>query len=377
MSGVLDLTIELVSRASLTPRDEGCQKLIADRLMPLGFEVEWLICGEVVNILLTHGRGSPSFWFLGHTDVVPSGPVEEWTSAPFEPEIRDGYLYGRGTADMKGSVAAMVVALENFIRREPQHPGQLGLLLTSDEEGDAIDGVRRVAEVLKARDAAPDFCLVGEPSSRDHLGDIVRIGRRGSFNGLLTVHGIQGHTAFPHKLRNPVHELAPFLTELTGTQWDQGTADFPPTGCQVSNLNAGTGAENVTPSVATLHFNFRNSPASSHEGLVSRVEEMLQRHGIRDYELDWFVSGHPFQSQPGALRAAVDTVIPQVLGLTPDMNTGGGTSDGRFIAPLGTEVLELGLVNDSIHHIDERVRVADLEKLPVVYGAIIQKLIAG
>jgi succinyl-diaminopimelate desuccinylase len=375
MSKVLDLTVELVSRASLTPQDAGCQRLIADRLLPLGFDIEWAHCGDVINILLTHGRGNPSFWFLGHTDVVPPGPLEDWTSPPFEPEIRDGYLYGRGTADMKGGVAAMVVALEHFIAQNPVHPGQVGLLLTSDEEGVAVDGIRRVAELLKTRSTAPDYCLVGEPSSCEQLGDVVRIGRRGSFNGLLTVQGIQGHTAFPHKLRNPVHELAPFLVEMTTTQWDEGTDDFPPTSCQVSNIHAGSGAENVTPASVKLHFNFRNSPASSCEDIVSRVEKMLEQHGIREYELDWFISGHPFQSPAGALHSAVKAVVLRMLGVTPDMNTGGGTSDGRFIAPLGTEVLELGLVNDSIHHIDERVRVTDLEKLSEVYEALIQRLI--
>ncbi len=375
MSKVLDLTVDLVSRASLTPQDAGCQRLIADRLLILGFDIEWVHCGDVINILLTHGHGSPSFWFLGHTDVVPPGPLEDWTSPPFEPEIRDAYLYGRGTADMKGGVAAMVVALENFLAHNPDHPGQLGLLLTSDEEGVAVDGVRRVAELLKSRSTAPDFCLVGEPSSCEQLGDVVRIGRRGSFNGLLKVQGIQGHTAFPHNLRNPVHELAPFLAELIATQWAAGTVDFPPTGCQVSNLHAGAGAENVTPASVELRFNFRNSPASSCEDIVNRVEKMLDQYGIREYELDWFVSGHPFQSPSGALYSAVEAMVPKMLGVTPDMNTGGGTSDGRFIAPLGTEVLELGLVNDSIHHVNERVRVADLEKLPEVYEAIIRKLI--
>jgi succinyl-diaminopimelate desuccinylase len=375
MSKVLELTKDLVSRVSLTPEDAGCQRLIASRLMPLGFEIEWFHCGDVINVVLTHGRGHPSFWFLGHTDVVPPGPLEAWTSPPFEPAIRDGFLYGRGAADMKGGVAAMVVALESFVGQNPQHPGQVGLLLTSDEEGAALDGVRQVAEILKYRDAAPDYCLVGEPSSRERLGDVVRIGRRGSFNGLLTVNGVQGHTAFPHKVRNPVHELAPFVVELTTTQWDDGTDDFPPTGCQVSNIQAGTGAENVTPAVAVLHFNFRNSPASPHEEVVRRVEAMLERHAIRDFDLEWFISGHPFQSPPGALNAAVASLVPELLGVTPDMNTGGGTSDGRFIAPLGSEVLELGPVNDSIHQIDERVRVADLEKLPVVYETLIRRLL--
>lgn len=375
MSDVLALTCELISRVSLTPNDAGCQRLIAERLAKSGFEAEWFYCGDVSNLLLTRGRHRPSLWFLGHTDVVPTGPVEDWSSPPFEPEVREGVLYGRGAADMKGAVAAMVVALEAFCAANPEHAGQAGLLLTSDEEGVAVDGIVRVADLVGQRGNAPDYCLVGEPSSQQQFGDTVRIGRRGSVCARLLVDGVQGHTAFIENVENPVHQLAPFLAELVSTEWDQGDENFPPSHCQVSNFVSGAGAENVTPGHADLMFNFRNNPASSQADLKQRVEGMLARHGIDEYELQWRISGEPFRSEPGALRHALSEVLAEQLDIPVDMNTGGGTSDGRFIAPLGSEVLELGLINESIHKVDENTAVEDLDRLAAIYVALLEKLL--
>ena len=381
MSATLDLTRTLIELPSLTPDDAGCQFLLAERLEPLGFEVEWLPFGNVSNVIFTHGHASgpdePSLWFLGHTDVVPPGPLEDWTSPPFKAEVRNNILYGRGAADMKGAVAAMVVAAEAMVREHPDHIGQIGILLTSDEEGEAVDGVKRVAEILSQRSGAPSYCLVGEPSSLAQLGDTVRIGRRGSTHARLTVHGIQGHSAFPQALDNPIHRLTGFLDALTKIQWDQGDENFPPTHCQVTNINAGTGAENVTPGHAEAWFNFRNSPASPSEIIRSRVDSLLQQLGIERYDLSWRVSGEPFRSAAGALRTAVIEALQNDLGVQPDLNTGGGTSDGRFIAPLGTEVLELGLLNKSIHKIDENTSVDDLDALARVYKHIMTRLLAN
>lgn len=375
MSATLDLTRSLIELESLTPDDAGCQKLLADRLTPLGFEVAWFPFGDVTNVLYTHGRGEPAFWFLGHTDVVPPGPLEDWTSPPFEPKIRNGSLYGRGAADMKGGVAAFVVAAEEFVREHPDHEGQVGILLTSDEEGIAVDGVRRVAEALKERDGVPKYCLVGEPSCHSFLGDTIRIGRRGSSQAKLKVFGIQGHSAFPEKLDNPVHRLSPFLKSLINHQWDRGDENFPPTHCQITNINAGTGAENVTPGMVEVWFNFRNSPASPSARIKSTLEEMLRKHDIRDYDLNWRVSGESFRSDAGKLREATVEAIRSEIGVEPDLNTGGGTSDGRFIAPLGTEVLEFGLINTSIHKVDENTSVDDLDVLSQVYRRIVTNLL--
>jgi succinyl-diaminopimelate desuccinylase len=375
MSPVLELTRELVARPSITPNDAGCQRLICERLLPLGFAVEWFLCGEVSNILLTRGRGSPSLWFLGHTDIVPPGPEELWTFLPFHPDEKDGELYGRGVADMKGAVAAMVVALETFVRQQPDHDGQLGLLLTSDEEGEAVDGIVRVANELTRRASRPDYCLVGEPSSRLKLGDTVRIGRRGSIHLRLRVNGRQGHTAFPENLDNPIHRLAPLLKELVSVQWDSGDDDFPASHCQVASIQAGTGARNVTPAYVELLVNFRNGPKSPFEDIRNRFEDLLRRHEIEDYETEWAVMGDPFRSQAGKLRTAVVESVEALLGVTPELNTGGGTSDGRYIAPLGTEVLELGLLNESIHQIDERTSVADLDRLYATYYDIIRRIL--
>lgn len=381
MSATLDLTRALIELPSLTPDDAGCQSLLAQRLESLGFEVEWLPFGDVKNVIFTHGHSNgpdePSLWFLGHTDVVPPGPLEDWTSPPFNAEVRNDVLFGRGAADMKGAVAAMVVAAETLVRENPDHNGQVGILLTSDEEGEAVDGVKRVAEILSQRNGAPSFCLVGEPSSQEQLGDTVRIGRRGSTHARLTVHGIQGHSAFPQALDNPIHRLTGFLDVLTKIQWDQGDENFPPTHCQVTNIQAGTGAENVTPGHAEAWFNFRNSPASPNGVIKSKVVALLQQLGIEHYDLSWRVSGEPFRSTAGALRTAVIEALQNELGVQPDLNTGGGTSDGRFIAPLGTEVLELGLLNKSIHKIDENTPVDDLDALTRVYKQIMIRLLVN
>jgi succinyl-diaminopimelate desuccinylase len=375
MSTVLELTRELVSRPSITPDDAGCQQLICERLLPLGFRVEWFLCGRVSNVLLTHGRGSPSLWFLGHTDVVPPGPEELWTFLPFRPDRKDGELYGRGVADMKGAVAAMVIALEEFVREQPTHAGELGLLLTSDEEGAAVDGVVRVAEELQRRRWKPDYCLVGEPSSRQVLGDTVRIGRRGSIYLRLRINGVQGHTAFPENLDNPVHRLAPLLEELVDLKWDTGDEDFPASHCQVASIRGGTGAPNVTPAYVELLVNFRNGPGSPFDEIRSRFERLLRRHDIADFEAEWTVMGEPFRSPAGRLREAVVGAVRDRLGVAPELNTGGGTSDGRYIAPLGTEVLELGLLNGTIHQVDERTPVADLNRLYATYLDIIRRIL--
>jgi len=375
MSEVLDLTCELIRRRSLTPDDAGCQPLIAKRLSRVGFECEHLRFGEVDNLWATHGQGAPVLVFLGHTDVVPSGPEENWQSPPFEPVIRNGYLYGRGAADMKSGVAAMTIALERFAAAHPDHPGTIALLLTSDEEGPTnLDGVRRVAQHFRDTDRGIDWCVAGEPSSKEKLGDLIRVGRRGSLSGTLSVRGVQGHVAYPDKGLNPIHALAPALAELAATRWDEGNDDFPPTSFQISNLNAGTGALNVIPGSLVAHFNFRFGTASSAESLRGRTEAILQKHKL-DYAVEWNLSGEPFLSPPGGrLREAAINVCRELCGIEPEQSTGGGTSDGRFIAPLGAEVVELGPVNASIHKVDECVAVEDLERLPELYLAIGERL---
>ena len=377
MYPTLKLTCELIERASLTPNDAGCQRLLADRLEPLGFNAEWFQFGDVTNVIFTHGQAEPSLWFLGHTDVVPPGPLEDWTSPPFKAEVRNNILYGRGAADMKGGVAAMVTAAEAFVSEHPDHAGQVGILLTSDEEGEAVDGVVRVAEVLKKRDGIPQYCLVGEPSSQAKLGDLLRIGRRGSIHARLHIYGIQGHSAFPEALDNPIHSMTSFLETLTSVQWDQGDENFPPTHCQVTNIHAGTGAENVTPGHAEAWINFRNSPASPSDMIRSKFEALLKKSGISRYELGWRVSGDPFRSEAGGLRNAVIEAIQHELGIQPELNTGGGTSDGRFIAPLGTEVLEFGLLNESIHKVNENTSTDDLEALSRVYKRVMSRLLTS
>ncbi len=375
MSEVLDLTRELIRRRSLTPDDAGCQALIGERLQRAGFAIEHLRYGDVSNLWATHGSGEPVFVFLGHTDVVPTGPESEWKSPPFEPVIRDGRLFGRGAADMKSGVAAMVIALEQFVAAHPQHRGTVALLLTSDEEGPLNrDGVRRVAEEFRRRGQRITWCVVGEPSSAERLGDIVRVGRRGSLSGSLTVRGVQGHVAYPDKVRNPIHLAAPALAELAATRWDEGNAEFPPTSFQISNVHAGTGALNVVPGALEAKFNFRFCTASTAQSLRDRTEAILRKHGL-DFHIDWDLSGEPFATPAGKLRAAVEAATKAICATVPRADTGGGTSDARFIAPLGAEVVEVGPVNASIHKIDENVALDDLEKMPGWYRRIVETLL--
>ncbi|MBB4606708.1 succinyl-diaminopimelate desuccinylase [Xanthomonas arboricola] len=373
-SDVLQLTCELIARASVTPDDAGCQALLAQRLEAAGFACEHLRLGQVDNLWATHGSGAPVLVLLGHTDVVPPGPREAWTSDPFDPQIRDGVLYGRGTADMKGSVAAFAIAAEQFVAAHPQHAGTLAVLLTSDEEGDAIDGVRRVADLFRARGQAIDWCITGEPSSTERLGDLLRVGRRGSLSGTLIVKGVQGHVAYPHKARNPIHLAAPALAELVARQWDEGFESFPPTSLQVSNVHAGTGANNVIPGELQVAFNLRYTPLWDAPRLEAEITALLDRHGL-DYALRWHRSGEPFYTPEGRLRSVAREVLGQFAGAPPEESTGGGTSDARFIAPLGAQCIEVGPVNASIHQVDEHVRVADLEALPALYRTLIERLL--
>ena len=374
MSEVLDLACALISRASVTPDDGGCQALVAERLQRAGFAVESLRFGEVDNLWATHGAGAPVLVLLGHTDVVPPGSLEAWSSDPFTPQVRDGALYGRGAADMKGSVAAFVVALERFVAAHPDHPGTVALLLTSDEEGDAIDGVRRVARLFRERGTRIDWCITGEPSSTARLGDLLRVGRRGSLSATLTVRGVQGHVAYPDKARNPIHLAAPALAELATRVWDAGYDSFPPTSLQVSNIQAGTGAGNVIPGELQVQFNLRYNPHWTADALEAEVSALLDRHGL-DHTLRWHRSGEPFHTPEGTLRKAARELLAGFAGAAPEESTGGGTSDARFIAPLGAQCIEIGPVNASIHQVDEHVRVADLEALPGLYLQLIQRLL--
>ncbi|TAL88188.1 MAG: succinyl-diaminopimelate desuccinylase [Rhodanobacter sp.] len=377
MSDVFDLACNLIRRRSVTPEDAGCLALIGSRLERGGFRVEHLRYGEVDNLWATHGSAGPTLVFLGHTDVVPSGPEADWQSPPFEPTVRDGLLYGRGAADMKGSVAAMVVALEQFVTAYPDHSGRVGLLLTSDEEGPTnLDGVRKVAEQFRRTGERLDWCVVGEPSARQRLGDLIRVGRRGSLSATLTVRGVQGHVAYPEKARNPIHAFAPALTALAAERWDEGNQDFPPTSFQVSNLNAGTGASNVIPGTLRALMNFRYSTASTADELRARSEAILQRHRL-DYAVEWNLSGEPFLTPPGGrLRETAVAVCHELCGVEPEQSTGGGTSDGRFIAPLDVEVVELGPVNATIHKVDECIALDELEQLPDLYRAVCERLLA-
>lgn len=381
MSQVLALAMDLIARASVTPGDEGCQARVAERLLIAGFDIEHLPFGPVLNLWATHGSGSPVLVFLGHTDVVPSGPAGEWTSPPFQPTIRDGFLYGRGSADMKGSVAAFVVAMEQFVASHPDHAGTVAVLLTSDEEGDAIDGVRRVAEHFRQSGQRIDYCVTGEPSSKEKLGDLLRVGRRGTLSGTLTVRGIQGHVAYPEKARNPIHQAMPALAELCARQWDagyprQGEPLFPPSSFQVSNIHAGTGANNVIPGSCEVVFNFRFNPGWQAAQLEDEVQSVLQRHGL-EFDIAWHRGGEPFLTGEGRLRQVARRVMVERCGVVPDENTGGGTSDARFIAPLGAEVIEMGPVNASIHKVDERVSLDELERLPALYREIAEGLLTG
>lgn len=372
---VLALTRELMVRTSITPDDGGCQALIAARLLRAGFAVESLRYGAVDNLWASHGEGGPVLCLLGHTDVVPPGPREAWHSDPFTPTLRDGLLFGRGAADMKASVAAFVVALERFVAAHPRHRGSVALLLTSDEEGDAVDGVRKVAERFASEGRRIDWCLVGEPSSAQRLGDVLRVGRRGSLTGTALIHGVQGHVAYPDLADNPIHRALPAFAELAARCWDvQPYPEFPPTGFQIANFSAGAGASNVIPGSAQVGFNFRYAPSWSADRLIAEVESTLARHRVRA-DIAWQRSGDPFHTAEGPLRAAVRAALAERLGVVAAENTGGGTSDGRFIAPLGAQVVELGPVNASIHKVDEHVRVADLDALCDVYGDVIARLL--
>jgi succinyl-diaminopimelate desuccinylase len=381
MNDVVALTRELIARASVTPEDAGCQALLAGRLARAGFRCEQLDFGSVRNLWAEHGAEGPVLCYLGHTDVVPPGPREAWASDPFVPEVRDGVLYGRGAADMKSGVAAMVCALEAFVAAHPDHPGTVALLLTSDEEGDAIDGVRRVVEHFRERGQGIDYCVTGEPSSMRQLGDLVRVGRRGTLSGTLTVRGIQGHVAYPERARNPIHQAMPALAELTARRWDSGYAldtahPFPPSSLQVSNIHSGTGANNVIPGTCEVVFNFRYNPSWRAEQLEREVHALLDRHGL-DYAIAWHRGGEPFLTREGRLRAVVREVLREMCGTVPEESTGGGTSDARFIAPMGAEVIEFGPVNATIHKVDECVALAELERLPGIFRAFAEGLLLG
>lgn len=373
-SAVLQLAQALIARPSVTPVDAGCQDLMIERLERLGFEITRLPFGEVQNFWAQRGSSSPLFVFAGHTDVVPTGPLDAWHSDPFAPTLRDDVLYGRGAADMKGSLAAMLVAVERFVTLHPQHHGSIGFLITSDEEGPAVNGTVKVVEWLRQRNRRIDYCLVGEPSSSEALGDTIKNGRRGSLNGRLVIKGVQGHIAYPQLADNPVHKALPALDELVRIEWDAGNDYFEPTRLQISNIHAGTGASNVIPGTCTVDFNFRFSPASSDAGLRAGVEAVLNRHGL-DYELTWSLSGQPFLTPPGELVNAARAAIRATTGREAALSTGGGTSDGRFIAPTGAQVIELGPINASIHKINEHVRATDLDQLAEIYRDILERLL--
>jgi succinyl-diaminopimelate desuccinylase len=374
LSQVLELTKALVARASITPEDAGCQELMIERLAALGFRIERMRFGEVDNFWARLGEQGPVLCFAGHTDVVPTGPAEAWASPPFEPTERDGCLWGRGTADMKASLAAMVVACEEYLASGATPAGSIAFLVTSDEEGPAKDGTRAVMEALQARGEKIDWCLVGEPSSRERLGDMLRIGRRGSLSCDVLVSGVQGHVAYPESAVNPLHKLAPVLAELVSLEWDAGNDAFPPTSFQLTNLHSGTGFRNVIPGSAELKFNIRYSTEQTMEGLRARIHELLDRHGL-DYQVSWRDAGRPFLTRPGPFLEAVRGVVREVAGIDPELSTGGGTSDGRFIAPTGAAVVELGPLNASIHKIDEHVRIADLEPLKDLYLGLLRRLL--
>ncbi|MFA9440685.1 succinyl-diaminopimelate desuccinylase [Uliginosibacterium sp. sgz301328] len=371
----LDLAQELIARRSVTPADEGCLEIIARRLEAIGFTCERIDSNDVCNLWARRGTARPVVCLAGHTDVVPTGPLDQWHSEPFAPTERDGYLYGRGAADMKTSLAAFVTAVERFVAANPDHAGSIALLLTSDEEGVATDGTTRVVEALRARGEAMDYCIVGEPTSVDRLGDMIKNGRRGSLNGTLKIHGVQCHIAYPHLGRNPIHQAAPALAELAATEWDKGNEYFQPTSFQISNIHAGTGANNVVPGALELLFNFRFSPECTAEGLRARVHEILDRHGL-EYSLEWSLSGNPFMTRRGRLVDAVLAGIEAATGVHGALSTTGGTSDGRFIATWCPEVVEFGPVNATIHKINERVRVADIGPLSIAYERAISHLLA-
>ncbi|MFN3714575.1 MAG: succinyl-diaminopimelate desuccinylase [Alcanivoracaceae bacterium] len=373
-SRTLDYTCELIRRASVTPEDAGCQQWLADKLEALGFHCEHLRFGEVDNLWARRGSEGPLLVFAGHTDVVPTGDVGKWHSDPFQPEVRDGMLYGRGAADMKSSIAAWLVAVEDFIAAHPHHRGSIGWLITADEEGPAVNGTVKVVQHLEARQEKIDYCLVGEPSSTRQMGDTIKNGRRGSLGAKLLVRGVQGHVAYPHLADNPIHRVAPALAELAGETWDHGNEFFPATSFQISNIRSGTGATNVIPGDCEVLFNFRFSTELTADDLKARTEALLNRHGL-DYQLEWNLSGQPFLTARGALVDAAVSAIRQVTGIDTKLSTAGGTSDGRFIAPTGAQVVELGPINATIHKIDEHTPVAELEPLSLVYLKIMEQLL--
>lgn len=375
-SATITLTQDLIRRRSVTPEDAGCQQLMIDRLSAIGFRVEKLRFGDVDNFWAVRGNEGPTLCFAGHTDVVPTGPEENWQLPPFDATIEDGYLFGRGAADMKGSLAAMVVAVERFVAEHPEHQGQIAFLITSDEEGVAINGTVKVVEWLHSQDLMPEWCLVGEPSSTARCGDVIKNGRRGSLGCTLRVKGLQGHVAYPHLADNPVHRAAPALAELAAEEWDQGNQFFPATSFQISNINAGTGATNVIPGELEVIFNFRFSTELTEQQLIQRTEEILDKHGL-NYTAEWNLSGQPFLTAEGELVSATVASISEVTGLQPELSTAGGTSDGRFIAPYGVQVVELGPINATIHKVDEKISVDDLNTLTDIYQGLLNKLLAG
>lgn len=374
MSNTLELAKQLIARHSLTPADDGCLDIVSARLAPLDFNFDKMRHGEVDNLWAKRGSVSPIVCFAGHTDVVPTGPVNKWDSDPFTPTLRDGMLYGRGAADMKGSIAAFVTAVERFVAEHPQHQGSIALLLTSDEEGVAVDGTVRVVEALQARNEKLDYCIVGEPTSVSKMGDTIKNGRRGSLSGTLTIKGVQGHIAYPHLVKNPIHLAAPAIAELAATEWDKGNEYFPPTSWQISNMHGGTGATNVVPGTVEILFNFRHSTASTTDSLKARVHAILDKHGL-EYDLKWEMSGKPYLTPRGDLVDAVAGAIKQVQNIDTELSTSGGTSDGRFIADICPQVIELGPLNATIHKLNECVAVDDLDALSEIYRLTLVKLL--
>ncbi len=371
---LLSLAKDLIARQSVTPNDAGCQAVLISRLEALGFSIESMVFEDTTNFWARRGTNAPLFAFAGHTDVVPSGPIEQWDSPPFEPSERDGFLFGRGAADMKGSLAAMVVAVERFVHAYPNHPGSLAFLITSDEEGPFINGTPRVVETLMARDERIDMCLVGEPSSSEEVGDVVKNGRRGSLTGDLLIKGIQGHVAYPHLARNPIQEALPALLELNAIKWDNGNAFFPPTSLQIVNINAGVGASNVIPGELNVQFNLRFSSELNHEDIQAKIEALLDKHAL-EHTLKWTLSGQPFLTPDGPLLDAAVKVIEEMRGTPPALLTTGGTSDGRFIAQMGAQVIELGPVNNTIHKANECVKINDLTILTEMYHNILKAVL--
>ena len=374
MEKTLELCCDLIRCASVTPADAGCQALMMERLQALGFRCTDLPFGEVSNFWAQRGERGPLLVFAGHTDVVPTGPLAQWQSPPFEPTVRDGVLYGRGSADMKGSLAAMLVACEEFVLEHPDHTGRIGFLITSDEEGPAVDGTVKVLDYLRAQDIAIDWCVVGEPSSSRSLGDVIKNGRRGSLGAVLTIRGVQGHIAYPQLADNPIHRALPALHALASEVWDEGNDFFPPTSMQISNINGGTGATNVIPGEIQVVFNFRFSTEVTQEQLQARTEHILRQHQL-DYAIDWQLSGQPFLTPSGALVDAAVAAIREITGQPPELSTAGGTSDGRFIAPTGAQLVEIGPINASIHKLDEHVIAADLPRLAAIYKGVMTRLL--